>query len=234
MKKILMSFFIFISSCLQADDSSVILQKVDSFRVTYQQFLLKLNITTFEQNEKKETALFDVYINGKAKSLVVAKKYKTRRMKILYVGENMWVHLPNTRRPLRITPIQRLMGEASIGDVAKISYAEDYAIEPIGQNVITGILCRKLKLHAKKKSATYHKIILYSRQNDYRPVMAEYYLTSGKHFKTAFFDSYKLIDGKITLEKMTIYDELRPGNKTTFEYLNIEEKKLPAKYFNKN
>ena len=40
--------------------------------------------------------------------------------------------------------------------------------------------------------------------------------------------------GKLILKQMTIYDELKTDNKTVFEYLKIEEKRIPVKYFNKN
>ena len=63
---------------------------------------------------------------------------------------------------------------------------------------------------------------------------AEYYVVSGKHIKTAFFDKFMPIAGKTILQKMTIYDELKKDNKTVFEYLKIEEKQIPVKYFNKN
>jgi len=155
-------------------------------------------------------------------------------MKLLYVDENLWVQLPNSRRPIRITPIQRLMGEASNGDVARVSLADDYTSEIIGAETINNVNCHKIQLQAKKKSATYHKIILYARQEDFRPVKAEYYVVSGKHIKTAFFEKYSSIAGRLILEQMTIFDELKKDNKTIFEYLNIEEKKIPVKYFNKN
>jgi len=211
-----------------------ILQKIDAYRILYEQFTLRLKITSYKNGKVREAAEFDVYIDGNDKSLVIAKKYRTKDMKILYVNENMWVQLPNTRRPIRITPIQRLMGEASNGDVARVSYAEDYSAERLGREEIDGIICEKLKLKAVKKSATYNKILLYVSENDYRPVKAEYFMISGKHYKTSFFEEYSILNNRPVLTKMTIYDELRRNSKTTFEYLNIEEKKLPSRYYNKN
>ncbi|MFZ5518848.1 MAG: outer membrane lipoprotein-sorting protein [Candidatus Zhuqueibacterota bacterium] len=211
-----------------------ILKKIDAFRVPYQEFLVRTKITTYENDELKETAIFDAYMNGNDKSLVVAREHKTKGMKLLYVEENMWVQLPNSQRPIRITPIQRLMGEASNGDVARVSLADDYTAGMIAGETVNEIACHKLQLLAKKKTATYHKIILYVRQGDYRPVKAEYFVTSGKHIKTAFFETFRSFAGKVILEKMIIYDELNKNSKTIFEYLKIEEKKIPVKYFNKN
>jgi outer membrane lipoprotein-sorting protein len=232
MIKIIQLILILLTTASFAQEN--LLEKIDGFRVPYKEFLVRTKITTYEKDELKEIAVFNAYMNGNDKSLVVAKEYKTKGMKLLYVDENLWIQLPTSRRPIRITPIQRLMGEASNGDVARVSLADDYAAEIIGSENINGVDCHKMLLLAKKKSATYHKIVLYSRKEDYRPMKAEYYVVSGKHIKTAFFIKFMPIAGKIILEQMTIYDELKKDNKTVFEYLKIEEKQIPVKYFNKN
>ena len=232
MKKIIILILTIITTAAFAQEN--LLEKIDKFRVPYKEFLVRTKITTYQNDELKETAVFDAYMSGNDKSLVVAKEYKTKGMKLLYVDENLWIQLPTSRRPIRITPIQRLMGEASNGDVARVSLADDYSAEIVGSENIDGVDCHKMLLMAKKKSATYHKIILYSRKQDYQPVKAEYYVVSGKHIKTAFFDKFKPSNGKTILHQMTIYDELKKGNKTVFEYTKIEEKKLPVRYFNKN
>lgn len=215
-------------------ESQKILQRIDGYRVPYEQFLVRTRLTAYEGDRMKETALFDAYINGNEKSLVIQKEGKNRDMKILYVEEKMWVQLPSSRRPIRITPIQRLMGQASNGDVAMVSYGDDYTAELMSEEIVNYVHCHRLLLTARKKSATYHKIFLYVRKSDYRPVRAEFFLISGKHFKTAFYDEYMRIGNQVILKKMTIYDELRKDQKTVFEYEMIQEKRIAARYFNKN
>lgn len=149
------------------NDSQSILKKVDAFRVPFEHFLVRTRITTYEGDRMKETALFDAYINGNDKSLVVQKEGKNKDMKILYVDEKLWVQLPSSRRPIRITPIQRLMGQASNGDVAMVSYGDDYTAEFLCEEMVNNVLCHKLLLIARKKSATYHKIFLYVRKINY-------------------------------------------------------------------
>ena len=219
---------------VRAQDSSEILERIDAYRVPFETFLIRLKITSCIEDAVDEVGLFHAYIDGADKSLVLAKAYRTPNMKILYVEENMWVHLPGSRRPIRITPIQRLMGQASNGDVARAGYSGDYQAESIGQEKVLNEDCVKILLTAKKPSATYHKIVMHVRRSDYRPVRAEYYLLSGKHYKTARFDTFRMIDGHPILAKMTIFDEIRPGHFTIFEYEEIVEKSLPERYFNKN
>lgn len=214
--------------------SQSLLQKIDAFRVPYAQFLIRTRLTVYNGKALHETAVFDAYINGDDKSLVVQKEGRNRDMKILYVNEKMWVQLPNARRPIRITPIQRLMGQASNGDVAMVSYGDGYTAEVESEVEVRGVPCEKVRLIARKASATYNRIMLYVRQSDKRPVKAEFYLVSGKHFKTAYYETYMRINDQDILQRMTIVDELRKEEKTTFEYELVEEKQIPVKYFNKN
>ena len=231
---LLLSILVSWNHLAESNDSQSIIKKIDAFRVPYEQFLVRTRLYAYEGNRVKETALFDAYINGNEKSLVVQKEGKNRDMKILYVEEKMWVQLPSSRRPIRITPIQRLMGQASNGDVAMVSYGDDYTAELKSEEIVNKVQCHKLLLTARKKSATYHKIFLYVQKFDYRPVKAEFFLISGKHFKTAIYDAYMRIGNQTILKKMTIYDELRKDQKTIFEYEKINEQRIAAKYFNKN
>ncbi|MFO7891958.1 MAG: outer membrane lipoprotein-sorting protein [bacterium] len=211
-----------------------ILEKVDNYRVPYQQFLIRTKLTSYEGNTVKESAVFDAYINGENRSLVIEKEGKNKDMKILYVDEKMWVQLPGSRRPIRITPIQRLMGQASNGDVAKVGFKADYSIENCDTVRLGEKHCYKLVMKAKRKSSTYHQINLYVCQENCQPIKAEFYLISGKHFKTAEYVEYRLFQNKLLLAKMIIYDELRTDCKTVFEYTLIREKELPVRYYNKN
>jgi len=211
-----------------------ILQKIDNYRIPYKQFLIRTRLTAYEGNKIKESALFDAYIKGDDKSLVIEKEGKNKDMKILYVDEKMWVQLSGSRRPIRITPMQRLMGQASNGDVAKVGFFADYSVESLDTVKLEDVICYKLLLQAKRKSSTYNKIILYVLKENCQPIRAEFFLISGKHFKTAEYAKYGFFQNKLLLKKMIIYDELRPDCKTTFEYTLIREKELPLRYYNKN
>ena len=75
-----------------------------------------------------------------------------------------------------------------------------------------------LELTAKRKGATYQRILYWLRAEDARPVRAEFYLTSGKHIKSATFDEYAQIGGKMLLRRLTLYDEIRHNSHSLLEY----------------
>lgn len=217
-----------------ASDSSEILKKIDAFRAPFEEFVVRVRLTSFENGRRDETALFDAYISGPEKSLVIAREHANRGMKLLYVGGDMWIHLPDTHRPLRITPMQRMMGEASNGDIARLSLTEDYAAEEAGLEEVDGVPCRRIVLTAVRESTPYHRVVLLVQAENYRAVRAEFYLPSGMRFKTARYEEYKPLEGRMILTKMTIRDDLRRGRETTLEYLSFEKRTIPARYFNKN
>jgi hypothetical protein len=49
-----------------------------------------------------------------------------RGQKLLMQGDDFWLMMPASQRPLRITPMQKLLGEASTGDIATMTWGEDY------------------------------------------------------------------------------------------------------------
>jgi len=210
------------------------LVRIDSFRIPDGEFRVRTKISQWEGDRLAETALFDVYVSGSDKSLVIARRYKTEGMRLLYVGENMWVLFPDTQRPIRITPVQRLLGEASNGDVARLGLNADYEVAEESREDIDGVPCLKLLLAAVRKSSTYGRILLFVRASDLRPVKADLFLISGKHAKSAVYEEYRSAGGRTSLARMTIFDRIEPAKRTVFEYLDIVPVALPDKYYNKN
>ena len=226
--------WLFLPALSLAQSADSLLARVDGFQVPYEEFLSRTRITTYKDGAVDEDAVFDAYIAGPEKSLVVQKEGRNREMKILYHEEKLWVSLPGSRRPLRITPIQRLMGQASNGDVARVGFRSDYTVQTTRPDTVAGEVCKVLRLKAKKASSTYACIDLWVRAADNRPVKANFYLTSGKLLKRAEYDRYEPHQGRPLLKGMTLFDEVRKNEKTIFTYEKIEPRSIPAHYYNKN
>jgi outer membrane lipoprotein-sorting protein len=147
------------------------------------------------------------------------------------LGDDMWVYLPDTSRPVRITPLERLSGDASNGDVARTNYAADYNPVYLRTEKAGGEDCYVLNLTAKRKGATYQQIQFWVRVQDARPVRAEFHLTSGKLIKSATFDDFMIVAGHPQLRHMTLYDEIRHNSHSVLEYSGIAPRDLPDKLF---
>jgi outer membrane lipoprotein-sorting protein len=216
----------------QTPDAAALLARSDGYRNGWTSFVLKVKITNYESGKADEEHFYEVSQKGTEKSYIEFLSPREKGQHLLMLGDDMWVYLPDTSRPLRITPLERLSGNASNGDVARTNYAVDYSAAYLRTEKVGAENCHVLELTAKRKGSTYQRILYWVRVTDARPVRAEYYLTSGKHIKSATFDAYASIGGKSILVRMTLYDEIRHNSHSILEYSGIAPRELPDKLFN--
>ena len=225
---ILLLLLVILATNLFGQDGAEILAKIDRYSMVAGSFNMDVRMQDFEGEVLKEEALFKGFFSGDDRSLLICDSGKNKGMKVLMKGDDMWVNLGGSKRALRITPMQRLMGEASNGDVAKVSFTRDYTGVLLGSE--DNLL--KLELKAKSAGATYQRVLLYADKKTYQPVKAEFFLLSGKHFKTAYYQEGTLDDGRAAILKMRIEDKLNPKRYTLMENLNFHSRQFPEKYFN--
>lgn len=212
-------------------DAAAVLERSDRSRNGWDSFVARIRITEFLNGKLDEEHLFEVSQKGRDKSSVEFLSPRDKGRHMLMLGDDMWIYLPDTSRPIRITPMERLAGSASNGDVARTRYAEDYAAVLVRQEEVGGVACDVLDLSARRKGATYRRILYWVRSSDAEPVQADYFLASGKHMKSATFDAYQTVAGTRVLRKMTIADRVRPAETTVIEYLSFTPKELPDRLF---
>ncbi len=212
-------------------DAQALLKQSDGARNGWPSFVAKIKITNFESGKEDEEHLFEVSQKGVDKTYVEFLSPREKGRHLLMLGDDMWIYLPDTSRPIRITPLERLTGNASNGDVARTNYAEDYTATYLRSETVEKVECHVLELNARRKGATYRRIVYWLRARDARPVKAEFYLASGKLMKTATFDQYQTIGGKMLLRRMTIYDQVRKNSHSVMDYLGFEARALPDRLF---
>lgn len=158
--------------------------------------------------------------------------------KLLMVGRNMWFIRDGLRRPVPISPRQRLIGQASNGDVAATNYAGDYEAKLLDNETIDGEQTYKLELTARNKQVTYPRITYWVSTSRGLGVKAEFYTLSGRIFKAARFEYENTIvyENKHIpfVSRMVIEDRVNPGRITTLTYSNIKAAKLPRRTFSLN
>src|SRR5580692_5578491 len=212
-------------------DAEAILKRADTFRNGWPSYVLRVKITSYESGRADEEKLYEVSQKGTEKTYVEFMSPREKGQHLLMLGDDMWVYLPDTSRPVRITPLERLSGDASNGDVARTNYAADYTPAYARTEKVGSDECYVLELTAKRKGATYQRILYWVRMADARPLRAEFYLTSGKHIKSATFDEYANFDGRLLLHRLTLYDEIRHNSHSVLEYSGSTPRSLPDKLF---
>ncbi len=109
-----------------APDAEALLKRSDTFRNGWPSYVVHVKITDYESGRSDEEHLYEVSQKGTDKTYVEFMSPREKGRHLLMLGDDMWVYLPDTSRPVRITPLERLTGDASNGDVARTNYAVDY------------------------------------------------------------------------------------------------------------
>ncbi|MBW3695220.1 outer membrane lipoprotein-sorting protein [Vibrio sp. T187] len=211
--------------------------QADRYRLSAEQASKVVSLVTLYEHDKLDkTRLYNVYTRPNRESLVVFKSAVEAGQKMLMIEDNYWLLMPKSRRPIRITPMQKLLGEASVGDISTLTWSEDYQGEWIDTHTLTlssgeQIATQHLKLSAKTKGASYQHIDLWLTADRAFPVKADMYLRSGKLAKQAWFQEGVRNDLP-SVTAMTLLDKIQPSKKTVIEYQEIIEQALEDKYYN--
>ncbi|HJW33632.1 MAG TPA: outer membrane lipoprotein-sorting protein [Holophagaceae bacterium] len=140
--------------------------------------------------------------NGDARVDGLSEKEKGRS--VLVLGDDMWLLLPNTKRPVRVSPQQRLLGPASGGDIARTRFQEDYSAEVTGEETVEGESCHRLELKARRPAVAFQKATLWVAKVGRRPVKAEFRMASGKLARTVRFKEGGVVQGRPVLRSMEV------------------------------
>lgn len=219
------------SADLSADE---IVAAADAHRNSWQEYVVDVEITNYKADEVDSVNVYEVSRKGGDRSLVKFANPRDRGKYLLTADEAMWLYLPTSSRPIRVTPMQRLSGSASNGDVAQTDFAESYSATLVGEEELDGRTAFVLELVAKKKSATYRSIRYWVDKDELMPIQADLRLASNKPSKRALFESFQTIGGQSFLHTMTIVDLLKKDRRSHLTYTNFVQRELPDRIFNKN
>jgi len=223
--------FTLVSNSSWAIDAMEMLKAADRFRLPGASALIETRIELYENNKIKKHREYAVYLKPGRRSLVVFKSADEIGQKMLMLGDNFWLVMPKSRRPIRITPIQKLLGEASSADIATMTWSEDYQAKLVGKIKFKGENVWQLHLKALHKGLSYQSIELFLAEQNYQPVKADLFLASGKLAKRAFFKIQNR-NGQEQVTSMILQDTIQNGRETKIHYLSNEEKSIPEKYYN--
>ncbi len=210
------------------------LEEIDRTRNAFDEAVITAHAAQYAGGTEQPGAVdFDVYTKGRDKALIIFRGGKNSGRKILTNGDKMWLLVPGASNPLPITANQRLMGGASVADVARLRFAEDYDATVRPGTEVDGRATRVLDLTAKSPQAAYPKVVLWYDEAARRPAKVAFYLPSGKEAKEVVFAAFGTSHGKTTVTRMDIRDLLgRDSNVVTrLEYRDYKPAKLDDRIF---
>lgn len=210
------------------------LEAADSARNVFEEAVISARASQIVGGQVAGSADFDIYTKGRDRGLILFKGGKNSGRKVLTSGDRMWLLVPGASNPVPITANQRLLGGASIADVARLRFAEDYiaAMRPATEQV-NGRACRVFDLKAQSAKLAYPKVVLWMDEARKLPARVLFSLASGRDAKQVTFTKFSQAAGKTVVREMEIQDLLssESGAITRLEYLDYRPAKIDDKLF---
>src|SRR4051794_26871683 len=192
MKRLLATALGLLAASAHAQDIAPLLKAADRFRMASDNLQVDTLVSVFNTDGSPDKERrYTVFVQAGHRSLVLMQSPAEQGQKVLMLGDDFWLLMPGSQRPLRITPSQKLLGDASTGDIATMSWAQDYqgtlaGEEPCGVDGAPPS-CLHLSLVAARKGVTYQRIELWIGKARHEPVRAELFVQSDKLAKQALF-----------------------------------------------
>ena len=163
---------------------------------------------------------------------------KNRGELMLFEDRMLWFYRPSLRRPIGLSPRQRLIGQAANGDIAATNYARDYEVTSIAGDQVDGQAAWRLDLKARAANATYDRVRYWIRKRDRLGTKAEFLTVQGEVFKWATFtyDNHVTVGNKRLpfVSKMVITNAGFSDDVTTIVYSSPEVRPVSDSTFNVN
>lgn len=150
----------------------------------------------------------------------------------LRIGENMWLYIPNVRKPVRITSLQSVTGGLfNNSDIMSLDYADEYNCVSVevkdGRNI--------MELKAKDRSVAYERLMIVADPQTSIPERIECYTSSNMLVKTLHFKNIvEFEDGFARPSVIETDSPLYKGAKSIMIYSQMKRQKLDEELFNIN
>lgn len=176
------AFLLFAALPALAQSGDEILARVDRLRHPWSAFSVELTVKDSKTAQRWKVSARE---NGDARLDGLGEKEKGRA--VLMLGDQMWLLLPGSKRPVKVTPQQRMLGPAAGGDVARTRFRKDYTVEDLKEEALDDRPCWRLDLAARTPVLSARTVRLWVSKDRTLPVKAEFHLASGKLARTALF-----------------------------------------------
>lgn len=229
-----------------APDAQALLAASDAVRNPGQPFRVTVTLTEFEKGQQVDTSQLVSYSrtleqgNGQFASLLrFVQPARDAGKLMLKNGNDLWFFDPGTKASVRISPQQRLLGDASNGDVVTVNFARDYKASVAAEETITDGERKqrravKLALAAASDDASYAAIELWIDADSRWPLKARFLADSGRLLKTAYYRKFQQQLGAERPTETVIIDGINPQSVTIVRFSDYAARNIPASWFQRD
>ena len=158
---------------------------------------------------------------------------------VLLDAHNLWFYDPASKASVRISPQQRLIGQAAVGDILTTNFAIDYAATLLGDETITDAehqqrACWHLDLKAVTDTATYNRIEYWVEHGSYHPIKARFFSDSGRLLKILYYRGYQQRLGTVRPSEAVIIDAVDSSLVTSLQFGELQAQDIPEAWFQRD
>ena len=219
-----------------------IVAATDALRNPREPFRVSLSLVEFENGRARD----DVRLAVHSKMDPATRQYRNlvryeapprdEGKLVLLSGANMWFYDPASKASIRISPQQRLIGQASDGDVLTVNLAHDYSAKLVGEESILDADRKPrsvwhLDLVASTEEAAYARLEYFVEKDTNRPVKAKFYSDSGRVLKLAYFRRFEEALGATRPTEVIIIDAVDKHLVTVISYSDYRAEKVQDAWF---
>jgi outer membrane lipoprotein-sorting protein len=226
------------ANVIAAPNAQEILAASDAVRNPDKPFALTTVLVEYRNSKEVDTNTLTVYSkadtkSGQFRSLIrfVAPVRDANKL-MLKNGNDLWFFDPSSKASIRLSPQQRLLGQASNGDVVTVNLAKDYSAKLLAEEDVQDgdrqtKHCYKLALAATSTDVTYDHIEMWIDESNNRPVKSRFYTESNQLLKTAYYRRYQPQLGVERPTETVIIDGLDPTWVTVMRFSGYAYRDVP-------
>jgi hypothetical protein len=225
--------------------AQAILAASDEVRNPARPFSVNVTLLEFRQGRQTDSNTLSVYSKaeesgGQYRTLIrIVAPARDANKLLLKNGNDLWFFDPASQASIRLSPQQRLLGQASNGDVVTVNLARDYQAEWLGEEDVTDgervqRRAHKLALRAVSEDVTYHRVEMWVDTRTSHPIKALFFSESDRLLKTAFYRKYQPHLGRARPTEVIIIDGLDPTWVTLMRYADYAWRDVPDAWFQRD
>lgn len=229
----------------QAETAQEIVANADAVRNPHKPFHITATLIDYKAGTPIERNVYSVYskidpATGQFRDVMLYVSPPRDAGKILLLnGSNLWFYDPASRASIRISPQEKLSGQASAGDVLTENLAMDYTASVLGNETIEDGNqaqrdCWHLQLKAANDAATYNRVDYWVEKAGSGPIKAKFYADSGAPLKTLYYRNYAMRDGRLRPTQAVIIDAVDSSLVTTADFGEAQYQDIPDTWFTRD
>ena len=239
------SGFLGVSDATAQSSASSLVETIDRIRTPARPFSSTATLTEYDNGKPKARLVLRVSIkidpkSGQYRNLIEYVEPARDTGKVLLVsGGNYWFYDPAARSSIRISPQQRLLGQASVADVLSVNLSRDYSARLTGTETITDSekrsrICTTLDLKAVTPQAAYSRIEYWIESGTGQPTKAKFYSDSGRLLKTVYYRAFYTFAGQNRPGEALVLDGVRPSLVTKVNFGRPTFRDIPEVWFQRD